>query len=794
MNAGGGGSESMIFQFFKRQRRGISMLNTHWLVAIISGTGFGCCICCSIGLASTPIPAFPGAQGPGAIATGGRGGDVYHVTNLSADKDGKIPGSLQYGINTAPSNGRIIVFDVGGTIYLAGQSAADTLRYNKGNITIAGQTAPGPGITIAGTGTKWTGSNLILRNISIRPNKAPVTYDAFSLQVKNSIIDHVSATWFSDEGISITDAGETSTVQYANISEGLNYGGHAFGSIITTEKDGTHYSFNHNLYAHNASRMPRIGAEIGQTGAVLEFTNNVLYNWASTKVGYGGRNQPASTNFINNYYIKGNSNNTENLFVGDDDPADSGVTKVYESGNKLDGNKNGKIDGNTIGGRTYFRGGLTLYSQPFAVQGSNPRETADQALQRVLDYGGANWQNRSPIDQRIINSVRNGTGQVIADLSSGVQATEWATLMSQRPDAQGNAPFKRPGNFDTDRDGMPDAWETAHGLNPNVPNHNGDFDSDGYTDLEEYINDLGAWPAPGPIVFTNGNGNGRYAQIGNWGNIWQPSRFDTARIDAGTVTVDAVGQQAGKLMISGSGGNGAQLLVTNGWLNVQQTISVENRGSVNQTQGTVRAGQSILIGSSSQPGYYYLGGGVLSTPLLSKGHSASVFSITGGTLRAEIVDFDLVNQGGKIAPGSHETLENMAALALPDMLEKSMSEASPLIGTLQVKGNLNLQNGVLQIDILSPSQNDRLLVDKVLALGGTLEVVIGNGYSPAYGTEWLIASASEIQGRFTSVSTGYSVQQRGSQLYLVSNVPEPSVLKGMIVLAGLLCRSFAGIR
>src|SRR5262245_39922619 len=179
-------------------------------------------------LAAT-LTAFSGATGPGAIATGGRGGDVYHVTRLDADKSGTLPGSLQYGINNAPGAGRTIVFDVGGTIYLAGQSANDTLRYGKSNITVAGQTAPGSGITIAGTATKWTGSNVIVRNITVRPNLAPVTYDAFSLQTKNSIFDHVTATWFTDEGISITDAGENSTIQYANISEGLNDAGHAFG-------------------------------------------------------------------------------------------------------------------------------------------------------------------------------------------------------------------------------------------------------------------------------------------------------------------------------------------------------------------------------------------------------------------------------------------------------------------------------------------------------------------------------------------------------------------------------------
>jgi hypothetical protein len=205
----------------------------------------GCCW----GYPADAIPAFSGAQGPGAIATGGRGGDVYHVTMLDPDKSGLLAGSLQYGINTAPASGRTIVFDVGGTIFVDGQTANDTLRYGKANITIAGQTAPGPGITIAGTGTKWTGDNMILRNITIRPNRnsSGTTFDAFSLQLKNSIVDHVSASWFTDEGISQTDAGHTTTVQYSLVNEGLNYAGHSFGSIISTEVDGAENSFNHNL-------------------------------------------------------------------------------------------------------------------------------------------------------------------------------------------------------------------------------------------------------------------------------------------------------------------------------------------------------------------------------------------------------------------------------------------------------------------------------------------------------------------------------------------------------------------
>ena len=126
-------------------------------------------------------------------------------------------------------------------------------------------------------------------------------------------------------------------------------------------------------------------------------------------------------------------------------------------------------------------------------------------------------------------------------------------------------------NWDTDADGMPDAWEKAHSLNPNAADNNGDFDSDGYTNLEEYINEIAAWPAPQPISF-NGATNNRYAQITNWDIRWQPSKYDQVQINSGTAVVDAVGQHAGTLIIASQSGNTAQLNISNGWLLVERLL------------------------------------------------------------------------------------------------------------------------------------------------------------------------------------------------------------------------------
>jgi pectate lyase len=209
--------------------------------------------------------------------TGGRGGDVYHVTNLTDNASNPQPGSLRYGIATAPSSGRTIVFDVGGTIRLS-SGRAGWLEINKSNLTIAGQTAPGGGVTIMGNATKVTGSNIIIRHLKFRPKldaTTPdnLTKDALWLTGTNIIVDHVSASWYDDEGISASDSGSNITVQYALLGNGLNYNGHGYGAIIGSDVPNSQIAYHHNLFAHHKSRLPRLGNE---TGAVTyaEFSNN----------------------------------------------------------------------------------------------------------------------------------------------------------------------------------------------------------------------------------------------------------------------------------------------------------------------------------------------------------------------------------------------------------------------------------------------------------------------------------------------------------------------------------------
>ena len=139
-------------------------------------------------------------------------------------------------------------------------------------------------------------------------------------------------------------------------------------------------------------------------------------------------------------------------------------------------------------------------------------------------------------------------------MNDPANGTEWKALLALRP-TEGVAPFRRPAGFDTDRDGMPDTWEIEHGLEPTVADNNGDFDADGYTNLEEYINELGEWPAPRVILWSGGDG--RYEQINNWDIKWQPSRYDVAQINSGTVTINSVGQHANVLEVAANAGNKA---------------------------------------------------------------------------------------------------------------------------------------------------------------------------------------------------------------------------------------------
>jgi hypothetical protein len=748
------------------------------------------------------IPAFPGADGAGAYATGGRGGLVYQVTRLDGEVNGErnVVGTLAYGLDDTHFRvggvvqPRTIVFDVGGTIWLGrrgedvGWDTQDPLTVGS-RVTIAGQTAPG-GINLMGGGLKVSGDNVIIRNLVIAPGYGvrkinpttgyadQFTYDAMNISARNVLIDHVSAVFATDETISVDERASDVTVQYCNISQGQNYPqadaeadrvvytGHALGSLIQPGQE-ARINFHHNLYAHQKGRLPRVGTEKPDdwdtrhpgtpfVGSFNDFRNNVFYNWFRT-AGTGARGQPSSNNFIGNFYLVGPGGEDP---IGGPDPTittkpggtsifdgANGPTGVYHSGNRKDVNRDGDADDSvalTDGDFPNCRIQGSAYAQvPYA----GVTDAATDAYRRVLNYVGARWDDRNAIDARLIEEVRSGAGRIAArnDPASG---TEWNALLARRP-KDGVAPFNRPARFDTDRDGLPDTWEIAHGLDPAAPDNNGDVDADGYTNLEEYLNELAAWPAARPIVWFGGDG--RYELINHWDIRWQPSRLDDVRINSGTATITSVGQHAGVLTLAAGAGDAATLLVGSGWIAIARDLIVGPAGSgrVSQTGGDVHVGRSVLLGGQSgAAGVYTLSGGSLRTPLLTRGEAGATFDFLGGSLHADRVTFDLRNQGGTLAPGDG-------------------------IGRTHFGGDLTLESGSVAIELASATRSDTIAVNGLLTLGGALEVKPLGEYQAPADARWLIMTARRIIGSFRRITDGFRVEASGGDLFLVARTAAP---------------------
>lgn len=739
------------------------------------------------------IPAFPGADGAAANIAGGRGGIVYHVTKLDKNYSHNEPGTLRYGLTDSnfSNQPRTIVFDVAGTFWLGRFGAEknhnngwDTQsRINLGNnITIAGQTAPGP-VYIMGGVVKAGSTNVVMRNVTIAPGygmrnfqqpdaNPPVpptpgdfpdayVYDAIDISGTNLMIDHVSTMYATDETISANELANNITIQYSNISQGQNYPqldaeggsytGHALGSLLQA---GSNFKISvlHNLYAHQKGRLPRVGSEVG-TGAYNDFRNNVFYNWLGT-AGSGAGGQPSYNNFVANYFragpggdnpvggtstaINNNASGGTGIFSG----SNSTGTRIYHTGNVKDTNKNAVAEfttnlTNSDFGSSSFQGSPQWYQG--AATYSGVTDTAAVAYDRVLKYMGSQWWTRDYIytqgntsaintpDERMIHETATGTGKIMAWAddpfnSDPNEGAEWRQMLTLRADATtGAAPFNRPANWDTDADGMPDTWEKKHNLNPMIADNNGDFDSDGYTNIEEYINEIAAWPAPQPVSF-NGATNNRYAQVTNWDIRWQPSQYDQAHINNGTIVVDAVGQHAGTLVIAAQSGNTAQLDITNGWLVANSSV--------------------IIGGTPTSNGTLNLTGGALFTPTLSKG-AAGAFNFSGGELHSNIVGFDLVNNGGTLAPGF-----------------------SP--GTMSIHGSLQINAGELEIELASPTAFDTVAATGNVMVGGTLQVHVLDGFLPSHDSVFMILSGQSVSGSFVNLNSSDRISIDGGGSFRVT--------------------------
>ncbi|KRB59709.1 polysaccharide lyase family 1 protein [Flavobacterium sp. Root186] len=439
--------------------------------------------------------AFPGAEGYGRYAVGGRGGKVIEVTNLNDDG----PGSLRDAVNQEIGP-RTIVFNVSGNIKLASRLVA-----NQPYITIAGQTAPGEGITISRAPIGLTGNDGVIRFLKVRIGGG-TTYDGMGLTGADySIIDHCSISWTIDESFSSRGAHHIS-LQRTLISEALNVAGHdkypagkmhGFAATI----GGDIGSFHHNLLAHNQGRNWSIGGGLNGDGYYtgrLDITNNVVYNWGGRTTD-GGANE---VNFVNNFYKPGASTTIFVALNAQHEGVGKGMQRYYFNGNIMPGyfdeksqdkgrkstiSNNEKVEYETFVDKPFF---------PSYVE----TQSAKAAYKNVLSDVGANQPFFDKHDNRIVDETLKGTF-TFKGSKSGLGG-----MIDNEQDAGGWPNFAsetRPSDWDTDHDGLPNWWEKAFGLNENssagdFSDANQDTDKDGFTQLDNYLD----WLAQ-PHYFVN---------------------------------------------------------------------------------------------------------------------------------------------------------------------------------------------------------------------------------------------------------------------------------------------------
>lgn len=306
----------------------------------------------------------------------------------------------------------------------------------------------------------------------------------------NIIVDHLSASWSVDETLSCSRRVANLTVQNCFITESLKNsihvkGPHGYGGIISSSNTTT-YTYHHNLYAHNSSRNPRVGSDTPEATLRLDFRNNVVYNWGFYAGYSGDSTENVEMNYVGNYFVAGPSSTQTSAFVGG-----ATTTGIYQSGNMIDNDKDGLLDGSNTGWGM-FGGTYTQTSSPYAAP-AMATESAAVACQRVIAQAGAMPWRRDAIDQRIAASFRKQNGQTIDFVSSSPFAGDYMTNTITGTNYIGVNPWPAlsaaTAPADTDSDGMPDYWEAAMGLNPSLASdRNLTNSATGYTRLEDYLN------------------------------------------------------------------------------------------------------------------------------------------------------------------------------------------------------------------------------------------------------------------------------------------------------------------
>lgn len=437
------------------------------------------------------VLSFPGAEGFGRYTTGGRGGKVYFVTKLTDDGS---EGTLRYALDQKGS--RYIAFKTSGTIYLE-----SPLKIKEGDVTIAGQTAPGDGITIANYETFVGADNVVIRYMRFRMgDQKNYEGDALGARfIKNLIVDHCSMSWSTDETVSIY-VNENTTLQWCVIAESLRNsahqkGAHGYGGIA----GGKFASFHHNIYAHHDSRNPRLGEYAGSKFALTDLTdfrNNVIYNWGHNNV-YGGEGM--NVNIVNNYYKPGPATMTKQRIVAID-KNEKPETEVYNiwgkyyiTGNVVEGNFGVTKDNWTEGVFSQMKASYNLtdkdkssikINQPHDIQNNVKTQSAKEAYEKILQIGGASLV-RDAVDMHVLKDVKNGSFTYKGSKGSTNGIIDSQKDVGGFPDLKQGKPL-----LDSDNDGMPDEWEIKNKLNPRVANANGrDLDKN-YDNIEVYFNDI----------------------------------------------------------------------------------------------------------------------------------------------------------------------------------------------------------------------------------------------------------------------------------------------------------------
>ena len=410
------------------------------------------------------IPSFPGAEGFGATTPGGRGGRVMFVTTL----EDSGPGSLRAACEA--EGPRIVIFRIGGTIVL---KQPITVRHPF--LTIAGQTAPGDGICVRNATFGIATHDVVVRYLRFRlGDESAREADCLDLLhgARNCVIDHCSATWSIDECLSLSGDVQNCTIQWCLIGESLNQskhakGKHGYGSLSRANGPIT---WHHNLWIHNDARNPRLGDNYGRGSSPrFDVRNNLIYNFGGTASGLTQGKFEA--NYVGNYIRPGPSSRAQApITVGD-----KSELQFFVEGNIFEGNAALTQDNTRFFQPEQFRSQVRTVGRAFAAPAVST-VPADQVLERVLASVGASLPVRDAADLRLVEHVRNRQGKLI---DSQAEVGGWPVLKSGSPAR------------DSDADGMPDEWETRNGLNPrNAADGAADANSDGYTNLEEYLNSL----------------------------------------------------------------------------------------------------------------------------------------------------------------------------------------------------------------------------------------------------------------------------------------------------------------